>query len=447
MNTDGDYSMPLKEAPASIDAERGLLGSWLLDPAAIDEAAAVLEPGDFWRAAHEAIWRVLLDLRDSGADVNLITLRDRMGARYDAIRGDDLMYEIRQATPHAANAHVFAAIVRQKAMLRRLIGASNEAIRDCYANELPAAEVLAAAESRVFAISEREATGNTEEASDLMDRAWIEIVGREPGEPRGVLTGIDDLDFMTDGFKPQDMIVVAARPSMGKTAFATMLATAAAGHGIRVLFVSLEMSRDALGERLLSCEAALPGELLRRSWGMSDDQRERLAAAYHRLRGLPISIEDRPGRSVSQIAANARRIRSRCGLGLVVIDYLSLIEGNRQRGENRQEEVARISRSLKRMARELACPVVVLHQLNRQSENRDGHRPRLSDLRESGQIEQDADQVLLLHRPEYYDANDQPGIAEVIVAKNRNGPTGACRIAFNRFCTRFEPLSSAGPNY
>lgn len=230
---------------------------------------------------------------------------------------------------------------------------------------------------------------------------------------------------------------------MGKTAFACSLAVHAANTGTPALFVSLEMSRAALGERLLSSESRVDSGRLKRAWELERSERDELAAALDRLRSVQLEIDDSPSRTVSQIAAVARRMRARRGLGLVVIDYLSLIDGQRQRGENRQEEVARISRRLKAMARELDCPVICLHQLNRQSEQRDGNRPRLSDLRESGQIEQDADIVMLLHRPEYYDPNDSPGIAEVIVAKNRNGPTGAVRLQFTRHCTRFDPISQA----
>jgi len=446
MNHDGANSLPMREVPANLEAELGLIGSCVLNPAAIDDAVMFVTEGDFWRDAHGALWKALVALRDAGRQVNYITLADHLGARLEAIGGLELLHSIDLATPHGANGRYFAQIVKAKATVRRLIEASNETLRDCYANEHTSEDIVARAESRVFAIAERQATGDTIGATELIGTTMTEILGREQGAIRGLMTGFDDLDYLTDGFKPQDFVVVAARPSMGKTAFAVAVAIHAATSGRPVLFSSLEMSKESLGERMLSAASGVMADKLKRSWTLSDGDRHKLAEACDWLGSASLKIDDRPIRTVSQIAANARRIKSRDGLGLVVIDYMSLIDGQRQKGENRQEEVARISRRLKAMARELNCPVLCLHQLNRQSENRDGHRPRLADLRESGQIEQDADQVLLLHRPEYYDPNDQPGIAEVIVAKNRNGPTGAARLAFHRNCTRFESLTTDATN-
>jgi replicative DNA helicase len=437
MNTDGEFSLPLKEPPASIEAEQALIGSCLMDPAVIDAAADLIEPGDFFRDAHGELWRALLAIRESGRHVCAVAVADLLGPRFAAMRGYDLLGEIMARTPHSANGLYYAGIVRSKATIRRLMGAASETLRDCQAGEGGAEEIVGRAEARIFAIREREASGGVVGSEVLIRDTALRIAMRQPGAVDGVQTGFDDLDHMTAGFRPEDFVVVAARPSMGKTAFACAAAIRA---NVPTLMFSLEMNRDALGERLLASEAEIDSARLRRPWELSQGEAGALSAASGVLSGAALRIDDRPLRTVSQMAATARRMKSRGGLGLVVIDYLSLIDGQRQKGENRQEEVARISRRLKAMARELGCPVMCLHQLNRQNEGREGHRPRLSDLRESGQIEQDADMVLLLHRPEYYDPNDQPGIAEVIVAKNRNGPTGAMRLLFKRHCTRFEPL-------
>lgn len=440
MNHDGENSLPMREAPVNIEAEMALLGSCIINPGAIDEAASVLGEDDFFRVAHGEVWKAIIRLRDSGRQVNGVTLADFLGSKLGTIGGLELFRQIEASTPHGVNGRYLAAIVKAKSSLRRLIEASNETLRECYANELTSEEVINRAESRVFAISEQQATGDTKPAGELIEGAMIEILGREDGRTGGLATGFEDLDDMTDGFKPQDLIIVAARPSMGKSALAICVGIHAATRGVQVFFASLEMNRESLAERMLSATSGVWGDRLRRSWMMNEDERYRLSEASICLRDSLMDIDDRPTRTVSQIAANARRIKSRKGLGLVIVDYLSLIDGQRQKGENRQEEVARISRRLKAMARELDCPVMVLHQLNRQSELREGNRPRLSDLRESGQIEQDADQVLLIHRPDQYDPNDQPGLAEIIVAKNRNGPTGAVRLKFFAPCTRFENL-------
>lgn len=441
MNSDGAHSLAMREPPASLEAEKALLGSCLMDPSVIDEAASILGDGDFFRDAHDVVWRAILDLHERGRDVNAVTLADHLGARFERMNGMDLLEQIMAATPHSANGQYFAHIIRAKATLRKLIAASNETLVECYSNEATPDQIVGAAESRVLAVADRDAGSGLVDAGTLIVESMSNIHARNGRQPRGVMTGFDDLDWVTDGFKKQDLVIVAARPSMGKTAFACSIAVHAALEKIPTMFFSIEMNAASLGERLLACEASVAGDRLRRPWEMDDAEKDRLGKASRKLSGAEMQINDRPSQSVSQMAAAARRMRARRGLGLVVIDYLSLIDGQRQRGENRQEEVARISRRLKMMARELDCPVVCLHQLNRQAESRDGHRPRLSDLRESGQIEQDADMVLLLHRPDYYDVNDSPGVAEVIVAKNRNGPTKAVRLAFHRHCTRFDPIN------
>jgi replicative DNA helicase len=314
-------------------------------------------------------------------------------------------------------------------------------ISEGYSNCLTADELLDLAERTIFSIGEREASGGNIEAGELMVDGLLSIERRGRGDRPGLMTGFPDLDELLDGFKPADLIVLAARPSQGKTALAlSMVGRTCLEREASVLMASLEMNRTSIADRLLSAWSAVDAMKLQRPWTMSAEEKGYLNEAADALSNARLTIDDRPNRTVAHIAANARRIKARRGLDLVAIDYLSLMDGQRQKGENRQEEVARMSGRLKGMARELNVPVLCVHQLNRQNESREDRRPRLSDLRESGQIEQDADVVLLLHRPDYYDPNDQPGIAEVIVAKNRNGPTGTVRLMFRRDCTRFENL-------
>lgn len=445
MNTDGANSLPENLPPQNLDAERQTLGAWMLDPLAIDECVECVSPGDFYRIAHQTIARVILDVRDSGTRPDAVAVAEELTRRgeFRRVGGDEILHEICEATPHTANARMHAQIVRQKAIARETIQTCTDVIREGYTGCLSAPELLDLAESRIMAISEREATGGNVEAEGLILDSMLTISRRKHGETQGLETGFPELDQLLDGLKPEELVILAARPSQGKTALAMAIAAKAClEREASVLFASLEMNAASIGERFLSSWAGVDGHKLRRAWLLGARDHDALATASEALASMKLTIDDRPVQTVSHVAANARRVKSRRGLDLVVIDYLSLLDGQRQKGESRQEEVARLSRRLKAMARELKTPVLCLHQLNRQNESREDRRPRLSDLRESGQVEQDADAVLLLHRPEYYDVNDQPGVAEVIVAKNRNGPTGTVRLMFAKAFTRFDSLAS-----
>jgi replicative DNA helicase len=438
-----------RKPPQSLEAERSVLGGCLLDASAVDLCAEILEPADFYRESHATLFEVIVHLRDNARPVDAVEVAEEMIRRglYQKFGGNDALAEITGSVPHAANARYHAQVVRQTAMVRQVIQTSTETIAEAFSREHKAHELVERAEQRIFAIAEREATGTTLSASELIGEAMTALNTRERGERRGLSTGFTDLDGLLDGMRKQELIIVAARPSQGKSSFAANIGVSIALQGLSVLFVSLEMSHDDLTDRMLSGYSGVAGDILRRPWHLNDRQRETINAAADRLARANYRIDDNPRRTITQIAANARRIRARHGLELIIVDYLSLIDGQRIKGENRQEEVARLSRRLKAMARELNVPVLCLHQLNRQSEQREGHRPRLGDLRESGQIEQDADVVMLIHRPEYYDPDDQPGDAEIIVAKNRNGPTGLVRLHFNRGCTRFDSLEEQVQTY
>lgn len=430
--------------PQNLEAERGVIGAALLEPSTLHDTASMLTPGDFYREAHQTIWAAILRLYDAGQAIDAVTLADDLTRRgqFKLVGGHEALGEIVTSIPHAANARFHAEVVKEKSIGRQLIQAATDILRDGYSSMHTAAELVSAAESRIFAISEAEATGETRGVGEVVGDVVASIADRREGSARGVQTGYGELDFMIDGFGPDDLCIVAGRPSMGKTAFAMGIATHAAqaspGH---VLVVSLEMNRQSLVERLLCSLANVPGDKLRRPWKLTGDETGRLSQAVADIERLRIKIDDTPIRTLTQIGANARRVATRSGLSLLAIDYLSLIEGQAPR-EPRHEFIAKVSRGLKSLARQLKCPVLCLQQLNRQSEARKDFRPKLADLRESGAIEQDADQVLLLHRPDYYDPNDQPGIAEVIVAKNRNGPTGTVKLAFLKACTRFDSLSA-----
>lgn len=429
--------------PSNLQAEMGVLASVLLDNAAMHDVAAVLTPGDFFRSEHEELYRAILGHYDAGRAFDLVILAETLGPRLAAVGGHEALARIMESVPHAANAGYYARIVREKAVARSLIEAATEILRDGYANESTAEQLVEAAERRIFAVAEAESTGETLPAPEVISLVFDRLATREEGEVPGLGTGFPDLDDRIDGLQPGSLVILAARPAVGKSAIAMSIADhVAVEGGSGVLFVSLEMNRIELGARLITARAGVDSYRLKNPAALSIGDRRALGEARQRVARSRLMIDDTPIRTVTQIAANARRIKARSGLGLVVIDYIQLIDGQRSKGESRQEEVARVSKRLKGLARELEVPVIALAQLNRQSETRDDRRPRLADLRESGQLEADADIVLLLHRPEMYDVNDRPGEADLIIAKNRMGGTGVVRLAFRKECTRFASLSN-----
>lgn len=430
--------------PYNLEAERGVLGACLLDNDRIDECVLAVSPADFYRPQHEIVWRMMIAMRDTGEGIDGVTLADALmrGKVFDRIGGDELLDEIAFSVRHAANAAYHAGIVRQKAIARRLIQTAEEILNACYANMNTADELLAMAERRIFAIGEQRSGSTILDMPAIVDEAMARIQRRRDGEFDGFLTGFEDLDYMLAGLRPGQLILLGARPSMGKTAMGMAIAAnVATTTGLPAFFVSLEMGAAEIAERFLSAWAEVSSYKIKLIAPLGDDGWDRLCQAAGRLHSLPFRIDAEPAQTVSRIAANARRIKRSSSLSLITVDYLGLIDAEKQRGESTNDAMARVSRSLKRMAREIGVPVLALHQLNRQSEGREDKRPRMSDLRDSGAIEQDADIVLLLHRPEYYDPNDQPGVAELIIAKNRNGATGRVDFAFLKQWAKFAPLS------
>ncbi len=434
-----------KLPPQNLEAELSVLGSLLLDNETLHDVVPILKVEDFYRDSHQVIYRAIRDLYDLGKAVDAITLIDELTRRgdFDKAGGDETIRKALEETPSAANAKYYAQIVKQRAISRELIEGANQILRDGYSNNFTADELLQAAERRIFAIAEEQSSGETVDIKDVIVEAMDRITARAEDRHAvtGVATGYYDLDEITGGLQGTQLVILAARPSMGKTALALNICE----HVIcelkkSVLFVSLEMGELELVERLLSSRAKVDGYKLRTGKGLGQQDMVQLGKAYTELHSTGLFIDSTPARNMLQITANARRLKLRQDLGLIVVDYIQLVDAEESR-DSRQEQIAKISRRLKQLARELKIPVIALSQLNRAVENREDRRPRMADLRESGAIEQDADLVLLLHRPEYYDPNDQPGVAELILAKNRSGATGTVKFAFLKNLTRFENLA------
>lgn len=434
--------------PQNLEAEQGVLAGLLRDNETLHDVVPMLRSEDFYLDRHQIIYRVIRELYDQNTPIDALILAEELKRQqeFDRVGGDAVLLQILDSIPHAANTRYYAEIVREKAIGRQVIDCAQELLKEGYSNTMTADELLQSAERKVFQIAEDTATGETVELHQVIVEAMDRIAKRsEERHPiTGVATGYFDLDDITCGFQGSQLVILAARPSMGKTALALNICeTAALDQKLGVLFVSLEMGQIELAERLLCSRSRVDGAKLRKGQGLGTREMTMLGNAYEELRNAPIFIDDTPARNMVQVAANARRIKRRHGLGLIVVDYIQLVEPDSgESRDSRQEQIAKISRRLKTLARELNVPVIALSQLNRAVENREDRRPRMADLRESGAIEQDADLVLLLHRPDYYDATDQPGIAELIVAKNRNGRTDSVKMTFLKNVMRFENLAA-----
>ena len=434
--------------PGNIEAERNVLGSILLKPDVCDDVALAVRPEDFADEAHQAIYRQLLDLHDSGGRIDATILLEKLRGRdeLDLVGGAAAIAELINSVPHAAHASHYAAIIRDKAMLRSLIDASTDILRDAYDAFDEPRELLARAEEKIFSILEQRSSAEAKSIQSVLEDVMVRMDARMKHEHAlgGVETGFTDLDTLCGGLHNSELIILAARPSMGKTAFAMNIAEHISIDTHQpVLFVSLEMASLELADRLLCSAAQVNGQRLRNGT-ISQEDRRRLVQKSAEISSAPLFIDDTPGRTLTEIAAVARRLKRKNGLSLIVIDYLQLIEPDNPR-DPRQEQVARIARRLKTMSRELDIPILCLAQLNRQAEVSRDNRPRLNHLRESGAIEQDADVVMFVHREEYYQTNDEDrervkGEAEIIVAKQRNGPIGDVKLLWQHDYTRFVNL-------
>ena len=431
--------------PQSLEAEESVLGGIMLDNTVIDRVIGVLQPDDFYRGAHRKVFRAMVDLTERSEPVDLITLSETLKARGQLaeVGGAAYLAELTERVPTAANAVHYAKIVRERSILRGLIEASTEIAMRGYQARDNVDELLDHAEQLIFGIQERKVKQAFAKLSEVLVESikTIERLYEQKQAVTGVPTGFADLDALTAGLQPSDLIIVAGRPSMGKTAFVLCIAEhAALRTDTGVAIFSLEMAKEQLAMRMLCSEARV--DLARvRTGHLSDREFPKLAMAAGRLGDAPIYIDDTPALSVLELRAKARRLKrdAAAKLGLVIVDYIQLMRSSEGK-DNREQEISEISRSLKALAKELGVPVVALSQLNRQVESRTPPVPRLADLRESGAIEQDADVICFLYRDEYYNPEDseKQGVAEVHIAKQRNGPIGKIELTFLKEYTRFE---------
>jgi len=429
--------------PHNIEAEQSVLGSLMIDRDAIIKVASYLKPEDFYIWANGTIYQAILDLYNRREPTDLLTLSDELKKRgvFDDVGGDVYLTTLMGVVPVAVHVEYYGRIVERQSTRRRLIQAGSEIVGIGYQDGLDTEEALDQAQRQILEVSQQRQTKDFQSIADVLDRFFdqIEYLQQHRGEVVGVPTGYTDLDQLLGGLQRSDLLILAARPSMGKTAFQLGLAYGAAvQHKRTVGIFSLEMAAEQLVQRLLSTETGVDSHRLR--LGMIDDNEwDRVSRAFGRLAEANIFIDDAAGATVMDVRSKARRLQAEHGLDLLIIDYLQLLSGRRT--DNRVQEISEISRGLKGLARELNIPVIALSQLSRAVETRADHRPMLSDLRESGSIEQDADIVMFIYREEKYDENsEKKGIAEIIVAKHRNGPVGTVNLRFFERTGRFADL-------
>ena len=446
----------LRVPPHSIEAEQSVLGGLLLDNSAWDRAGDLLTDSDFYRYEHKAIYAAIGALVATSKPADVITVYEQLQSRGKAEECGGIAYlnALAQSVPSAANLRRYAEIVRERAVLRKLIEASDEIATNAFNPQGRAvSQILDEAEGRIFKIGEE--GSRTRQGFQSMDQLVVQLIDRvtelhENGaeEVTGVRTGFYDLDRLTAGLQAGDLIVLAARPSMGKTAFALNIAeNVAVNEGLPVAVFSMEMGASQLALRMVGSLGRINQSNLR-TGKLGDDEWERLSEAVDKLKNASVFIDETAALNSAELRARARRQARQCGkLGLVVVDYLQLMSGSSSSDENRATEIGEISRGLKALAKELQCPVIALSQLNRSVESRPDKRPMMSDLRESGAIEQDADIIMFIYRDDYYNTDSkEPGVAEIGIAKQRNGPTGTVRLTFLKPLSRFENLApgSAG---
>ena len=423
-----------------------VLGSMLLDEEAVSVAVEKLDSGCFYKDTHRKIFQTISDLFNANKAIDLITLIDALNQdnSLDGVGGASYLTSLANAVPTAANINHYANIVRERYILRTLINNATKIISVCHESQGNIAEVVDTAERLIFEVSDRKNQGSYIHLKEII-KDTIETIDRlyqNKAHVTGIPTGYVDFDLKTAGLQPSDLVIIAGRPSMGKSAFALGIAEyAGVIEKVPTAIFSLEMSKEQLVQRMLCSHARVDAHKVRTGYLAVSDW-PRLTAAAGKLSEAPIYIDDTPAISVMELRAKARRLKSHHGIKLIILDYMQLMRGTAMNMESRQQEISEISRSLKALARELSVPVIAISQLSRAVESRTDHRPQLSDLRESGAIEQDADVVVLILREEYYNPSpDNQGVAEAIIAKQRNGPVGSLKLAFIKEFTRFDNLS------
>ncbi|SFL74302.1 replicative DNA helicase [Gracilibacillus orientalis] len=431
--------------PHNIEAEQAVLGAIFLEPDAISSSSEILMPEDFYRASHQLIFRVMLELSDKGEPIDIVTATTILAnnQQLDDVGGVSYLSDLANAVPTAANIIYYCRIVEEKSILRRLIRTATDIVTDGYSKEDEVEEVLNESEKRILEVSNRKNAASFKNIKDVLMEVYdnIDLLHKNSGEVTGIASGFRDLDRITSGFQRNDLIIVAARPSVGKTAFALNIAqNVAIKTDENVAIFSLEMGADQLVSRMLCAEGNIDAQRLR-TGSLEEEDWGRLSMAMGSLSNAGIFIDDTPGIRVNEIRSKCRRLKQEHGLGMILIDYLQLIQGSAGSQENRQQEVSEISRSLKGLARELNVPLIALSQLSRGVESRQDKRPMMSDLRESGSIEQDADIVGFLYRDDYYDQeSEKQNIIEIMIAKQRNGPVGNVELAFVKEYNKFVDL-------
>lgn len=447
----------LRIPPHSLEAESSVLGGLLLDNGSWDRIGDLLNDSDFYRYEHRLVFSAISALINNNRAADVITVFEHMQSqgKADEVGGLAYLNSLAQYVPSSANIRRYAEIVRERSILRKLVSVSDEiATSALNTNGRPVPNILDEAEQKIFNIGEEgsrmrqgfQSMGNL--VIELLDR--VEEMSKNPNDITGVPTGFVDLDRMTSGMQAGDLIVLAARPSMGKTALAINIAeNVALKEGLPVAVFSMEMGASQLAIRIVGSIGRIDQGRLR-TGKLHDEEWPRLAEAVERLRSVSLSIDETPGLTPSELRASARRLSRNCGkLGLVVVDYLQLMSGSSGGdGDNRATELGEISRGLKMLAKELQCPVIALSQLNRGVEQRTDKRPMMSDLRESGAIEQDADVIMFIYRDDYYNKDSkEPGVAEIIIGKQRNGPTGTVKLTFLKPITKFESYAGGNSDY
>jgi len=431
--------------PHNIEAEQSVIGAIFLEPEAFSMASEILAPEDFYRAGHQRIFAAMMKLADKGEPIDVVTVTSYLNdmKQLEEAGGVTYLTQVAESVPTAANIEYYSRIVEEKALLRRLIRTATDIVTSSFEKEDEVEDVLNEAEKNILEVSGRKNSGAFKSIKDVLIDVYdnIEQLHNQTSDITGIATGFQDLDRITSGFQRNDLIIIAARPSVGKTAFALNVAqNVAVNSDESVAIFSLEMGAEQLVQRMLCAEGNIDSQRLRNGQLQPDDW-GKLTMAMGSLSNAGIYIDDSPGIRVSEIRSKCRRLKQEHGLGMILIDYLQLIQGSAGSKENRQQEVSEISRSLKGLARELNVPLIALSQLSRGVEARQDKRPMMSDLRESGSIEQDADIVGFLYRDDYYDQEtEKQNIIEIIISKQRNGPTGTVELAFVKEYNKFVDL-------
>ena len=438
-----DDALIKRVLPHSLEAEQSVIGSMLMDREAIITASEIVTADDFYQHQYGVMYESMVELFNEGKPVDLVTLQNRLKEKDvpPEVSSLEFVRDIITTVPTSANVKYYATIVKEKAVLRRLIRVNEEIANDCYLGRDPLETILADTEKKIFDLLQSRSSGDfvpiRQVALNVLEN--IEKASKTKETVTGVPTGFIDLDYKTSGFQPSDFILIAARPSMGKTAFVlNVVDHVAVKKGIPCMVFSLEMSKEQLVNRMLSMESNVDSQKLR-TGTLTDSDWDAVVEGVGIIGGSKLIIDDTPGISISELRSKCRKMKLEYGLSIVIIDYLQLMSGSRKGGnDNRQQEISDISRSLKALARELHAPVIALSQLSRACETRTDHRPMLSDLRESGAIEQDADVVMFLYRDDYYNKDtEHPNEAEVIIAKQRNGPIGTVNLIWKPEYTKF----------